>query len=152
MPQYRGEDPLAVEPVERIGVGVADPRRLDLDHHLAGLGPFEVDLDDLQWLLGFERDGGAGLHGVRPPCCPALFGKGRAGAPALDVLDDVHVGLVVMPGQDRRGAAMRRQGSAISRVSFSEGRSAWPMILPTSICTARSPAGQMSGRPSANSR
>ncbi len=30
-------------------------------------GPFEVDLDDLERLLGFERDGGAGLH-----CCVSV--------------------------------------------------------------------------------
>ena len=29
-------------------------------------GPFEVELDDLQRLLGFERDGGAGLHESAP--------------------------------------------------------------------------------------
>ena len=30
-------------------------------------GPFEVELDDLERLLGFERDGGAGLHRVASP-------------------------------------------------------------------------------------
>ena len=29
-------------------------------------GPFEVELDDLERLLGFERDGGAGLHESSP--------------------------------------------------------------------------------------
>ncbi len=66
--------PFAVEAVERVGVGVADAGRHDLDQHLAGLGPFEVELDDLQRLLGFEGDGGAGLHEsvpqriLRAPC------------------------------------------------------------------------------------
>ena len=62
MAEDRREDALAVEPVERVGVGVADAGRHDLDQHFAGLGPFEVELDDLERLLGFERDGGAGLH------------------------------------------------------------------------------------------
>ena len=62
MAEDRGEHALAVEPVERVGVGVADAGRHDLDQHFAGLGPFEVDLDDLERLLGCEGDGGAGLH------------------------------------------------------------------------------------------
>ena len=63
MAEDRGEDSLAVEAVERVGVGVADAGRHDLDQHLAGLGAFEVELDDLERLLGGEGDGGAGLHG-----------------------------------------------------------------------------------------
>ena len=66
MAEDRREDALAVEPVERVGVGVADAGRLDLDQHLAGLRAFEVDLDDLERLLGFEGDGGAGLHFEAP--------------------------------------------------------------------------------------
>ena len=58
----RGKDAFAVEPVERVGVSVADAGRHDLDQHLASLGAFKVDLDDLQRFLGFEGDGGAGLH------------------------------------------------------------------------------------------
>ena len=37
MAEDRGEDALAVEPVERVGVGVADAGRHDLDQHFAGL-------------------------------------------------------------------------------------------------------------------
>jgi hypothetical protein len=55
----RGEDALAVQSVERIGVGVADAGRHDLDQHFAGLRPFQIDLDDFQRLLGLEGDGGA---------------------------------------------------------------------------------------------
>ena len=62
MPQDRGEQALGIQPVQGVGVGVADACGLDLDQHLAGLGAFQVDLDDLQRLLGFEGDGGAGLH------------------------------------------------------------------------------------------
>ena len=54
--------PSESKPVQRVGVGMADAGGLDLDQHLAGLRPFQVDLDDLQRLLGLERDGGAGLH------------------------------------------------------------------------------------------
>src|SRR3546814_7367077 len=63
MPQHAREQPLAVEAVERVGIGVADARRHDLDQHLARLRAFEVEFDDLQRLLRFERNGGAGLHG-----------------------------------------------------------------------------------------
>ena len=66
MAQHAREDALAVEPVERIGVGVADARRHDLDQHLARLRAFEVEFDDFERLLRFERDGGAGLHGGSP--------------------------------------------------------------------------------------
>ena len=58
----RGENPLAVEAVQRIGVGVANARRLDLDQHLAGLRTLQIKLDDLKRLLRLERDGGACLH------------------------------------------------------------------------------------------
>ena len=39
MAEDRGEDAFAVEPVERVGVGMADAGRHDLDQHLAALGP-----------------------------------------------------------------------------------------------------------------
>jgi hypothetical protein len=41
---------------------MADARRLDLDQDFAGLRSFQVDLDDLERLLGFESDGGTCLH------------------------------------------------------------------------------------------
>ena len=58
----RGKHAFAVETVQRVGVGVANAGRLDLDQHLARLRPFQIELDDFQRLLGFEGDGGAGLH------------------------------------------------------------------------------------------
>ena len=60
--QDAGEQAFAVEPIQRIGIGVADAGRHDLNQHLAGLWPFEIELDDLQRLLGLERNGGTGLH------------------------------------------------------------------------------------------
>ncbi|KRB86426.1 hypothetical protein ASE00_06905 [Sphingomonas sp. Root710] len=62
MPQHRWEDTLAVEAVERIGIGVADPRRHDLHQHLARLRALEVQLHDLQRLLRLESDGCTGFH------------------------------------------------------------------------------------------
>jgi hypothetical protein len=58
MAQDRGENALAVESVERIGVGVADARRHDFDQHFARLRPFQIDFDDFQRLLCLESDGG----------------------------------------------------------------------------------------------
>ena len=58
----RREDAFAIEPVERVGISVADAGRHDLDQHFALLRAFEVDLDDFERLLGLESDGGAGLH------------------------------------------------------------------------------------------
>ena len=62
MAEDRGENPFAVEAVERIGVGVANSRRLDLDQDFAGLGTFQIELDDFKRLLRLERDCGACLH------------------------------------------------------------------------------------------
>ena len=62
MAEDRGEDPFAVQTIERIGVGVTDACRLDLDKHFAGLRTFQVEFDDLKRLLGLERDCGACLH------------------------------------------------------------------------------------------
>jgi hypothetical protein len=36
-----------------------------------GLRAFEIELDDLERLLGFEGDGGAGLHGAARLPVPA---------------------------------------------------------------------------------
>ena len=63
MAEDRREQPLAVEPVQRVGVGVADAAGLDLDQDLARPRAFEVEFDDLELLLRFEGDGGTGLHG-----------------------------------------------------------------------------------------
>jgi len=62
MAEDRGEDPLAVQAVERIGVGVANPRRLDFDKDFTGPGPLQIQLDDFKRLLCLERDCGACLH------------------------------------------------------------------------------------------
>jgi hypothetical protein len=45
---------------------VADAGGLDLDQHLSGARPFQIDLDDLERAFGLEGDGGAGLHGRAP--------------------------------------------------------------------------------------
>src|SRR6185312_931658 len=66
MAEDRGEDAFKVKPVERVGVGVADAGRHDLDQHFSLLWSFKVDLDDFERLSGFERDGGAGLHPATP--------------------------------------------------------------------------------------
>ena len=59
-------------------LSIAARRSGDLDQHFPGARPVEVDFDDFQWALGFERDGGAGFYrncfllvisgsAVRPP-------------------------------------------------------------------------------------
>ena len=62
MAEDRGEDSLAVQAVERVGVGVADAGRLDLDQDLTGLGALQIQLDDLERLLGLKGDRGARFH------------------------------------------------------------------------------------------
>ncbi len=61
--QHAGEKTFGIEPVERVGIGMADAGGHDLDQHLACLGPFQVELDDFERLLGGEGDCGAGFHG-----------------------------------------------------------------------------------------
>src|SRR6202140_3855588 len=58
----RGEDSLAIESVKRIGVGVANSRRLDLDKDFPRFWTIQIELDDFEGLLRLKRDGGACLH------------------------------------------------------------------------------------------
>ncbi len=57
-----GKDALAVEAIQRVGVGVADPCGLDFDQIFAGLRTLQVELDDFKRFLRLECDGGACLH------------------------------------------------------------------------------------------
>ncbi len=57
------KQPFAVQPIERVGIGVAQAGRHDFDQHFARSRAFEIKLDDLQRLLGFKCYGGTGLHG-----------------------------------------------------------------------------------------
>jgi hypothetical protein len=62
MAEDRRKDSFAVETVKRVGVGVTDAGRLYLDKDFTGLRAFQINLDDLERLFGFERDSGACLH------------------------------------------------------------------------------------------
>ena len=124
MAEDRGEDAFAVEAVERVGVGVADAGRLDLDQHFAGLRAFEIELDDLERLLGFEGDGGACLHAISPPRATCSF---RTGLPRVELIMHVFIGFekrAAAAGSGRRPVRRpRRSGrtcafDATSRVRF----------------------------------
>ena len=67
MTQDRREQPFRVGAGERELVGVADAGGLDLDQHLAGLRPFEIDVHDLERLGLLQCDSGTGFHGGFPP-------------------------------------------------------------------------------------
>ena len=67
MAEHRGEQAFRIETVQRVGVGVADARRHDLDEDLALLRAFEIEFDDFERLLGLERNGGSGLHRRKIP-------------------------------------------------------------------------------------
>src|SRR6266850_3899387 len=60
--QDRRKDSLAVETVKRIGVSVTDPCRLYFDKDFTGLRSIQINFNDLEGLLGFERDCSACLH------------------------------------------------------------------------------------------
>jgi hypothetical protein len=64
MAEDRREDALAVLALQRIGVGVAHARGHDLHQHFAGARPLQVDLVDLERLVGGDGDGGSGLHSL----------------------------------------------------------------------------------------
>ena len=67
MAEDRGKQTLAVEAVERVGIGVADARRLDLDENFAGLRPFEIDFDDFERLMRTgRRKNGQSLNPFMP--------------------------------------------------------------------------------------
>ncbi len=66
--EHAGEDALGIQPIQRIGVGMANARRHDFHQHFAGLRAFEVKLDDFEWLFGGEGNGGAGFHGFGLLC------------------------------------------------------------------------------------
>ena len=74
------------------------------------------------------------------------------GARRFDLYDDPMPDLESFEGYAGETASTLFQLSAMVRSSFSLGRSAWPNMRPISIWTARSPAGQTSGRPSAKRR
>jgi hypothetical protein len=78
MAEDRRKDSLRILALQRVGVGVADPGRHDLDQHLARLRAIEVDLVDLQGLVRSDGDRGAGLHGKAPSFRAADTGEGDA--------------------------------------------------------------------------
>ena len=62
----RREQALGIGARQRVGVGVADAGGLDLDQHLAGLRPLDVDGLDGQGRSGLPGHGGTGFHDVSP--------------------------------------------------------------------------------------
>ncbi len=67
MAEDRRKDPLRILALERVGVGMADAGRHDLDQRFARLRPVEIDLVDLQRRVRRDGDGGAGLHETMLP-------------------------------------------------------------------------------------
>ena len=66
----RREQALGVGAGERVRVGVADAGRLDLDQHLAGLRPLELDGLDRERLPGLVRHRRAYVHLPASPRSP----------------------------------------------------------------------------------
>ena len=71
MAQDRGKQALRIGARQGEGIGMADACRLDLDQHLTGLGPFQIDRLDDERLAGFKRNCGSCLHVHPPRCCTA---------------------------------------------------------------------------------
>ena len=66
MAEDRREQALRIGAGEREVVGVADAGRLDLDQHLAGLRPVELDGHDLERLARLDGDCGLHIHACPP--------------------------------------------------------------------------------------
>src|SRR5258705_1279396 len=62
MAEDRRKDSFAVKTVKRVGVGMTDPCRLYLDKDFTGFRSVQINLDDLERFLCFERDSSACLH------------------------------------------------------------------------------------------
>src|SRR5262249_45870075 len=86
MAENRREQALRVLAREGELVGMADARRLDLDHHFAGARAVEIDVRDRERLARLEGDGGTDLHDFSsivsrfrssPPPCSTLRGELR---------------------------------------------------------------------------
>src|SRR5262249_47676869 len=63
----RGKEALRIRARARVFVGVTDAGRLDLDHHLAGLGPLELHRRQFERLARSERHSRAHIHVRSPP-------------------------------------------------------------------------------------
>ena len=62
MAEDRRKNSLAVQTIQRVGVGVADAGRLDLDQHFTGFRTFQIEFNDFERLLGLKGDCGARFH------------------------------------------------------------------------------------------
>jgi hypothetical protein len=128
MAEDAGEDALAVEPVERVGVGVADARRHDLDQHLARLRAFQIEFDDLERLLRLEMQRRRGSSSPGDAVLQAWFDRNPARY-ARDVrysFDQIYLGADAQSsaapailarlgkGKGGKGEAWQRLGQPIS--------------------------------------
>ena len=77
----RREDAFRVGARQRVGVGVADAGGLDLDQHLAGFRPFDVDGLDGQRFAGLPGYRGAGFHRLIPPFVIPVIAERDPGHP-----------------------------------------------------------------------
>ena len=66
MAEHAREDALTVQPVQRVGIGMADAGRHDLDQDFPGLRAFQIQFDNFQRFLGFKGDSGARFHEGAP--------------------------------------------------------------------------------------
>ena len=62
MAQDARKQALAIETVERIGIGVANTRSLDFNQYLALPGTLQVNLYNLEWFLGLKGHCCAGFQ------------------------------------------------------------------------------------------
>jgi hypothetical protein len=64
MAENRGKNSLAVQTIQRIGVGVTDARRLDLDENFANLWTIQIKFNNLKRLTSRQCNRCTSLHAV----------------------------------------------------------------------------------------
>ena len=65
--QHAGEYAFGVLPGQGVGIGMTNTGGNDAHQHLTGLRRLDIDLDDLQRLIGRKGDGSTGLDHGRSP-------------------------------------------------------------------------------------
>lgn len=74
MAEDAGEDAFCVQPVQRVGIGMADAAGDQAHQHLARLRRHQVQLLNHQWLLRRPGNGGTGFNKIHD-VSPLKFGK-----------------------------------------------------------------------------
>ena len=68
--EHARKQPFRIQPIQRVGIGMADAGGHDLDQDFAGFRAFQVKLDQFQRLLRLKGHSGTRLHCNLPILAP----------------------------------------------------------------------------------